>query len=325
MLDEGRGAIVEAREDRRGVRRFEATCPIEPGPREVAAAWTCKDLEHGVLVVEKTEAPASTLDAVLDGADRPGQKVRTRLRPCGRLAEGDEYTAPFLDIRADSLSRTAIDLGIVEEDGLGTVQVDRSDGRGTPASYAEAAVFRDLERAPEVETHVAVGAWALADEDAQRAYYRDVQARVQALPGVATAELVNLLPMVDANLGLAYLAEGHAPGGPGDFTYASYRAVSTDWFPALGIPLVTGRGFEPGDRVGGREVGILNRTMAEHLWPGEDPIGKEIRWDAENPWFTVVGVVEDIRQTGFESAPWSPIRTWRRAASSTRRPSRSWR
>jgi putative ABC transport system permease protein len=145
------------------------------------------------------------------------------------------------------------------------------------------------------------------DDGSRRDYYRRVREQVAALPGVEACETVNLLPMAGGSLGLAYLAEGQPPAAAGDFTFASYRTVSSGYFGAMGVPLVHGRSFEDADRAGGREVGILNRTMAEHLWPGEDPVGKEIRWDAENPWFTVVGVVEDVRQDGLDGAPFDVI------------------
>ncbi len=138
-----------------------------------------------------------------------------------------------------------------------------------------------------------------ADDDARRLYYERALEGIRALPGVESAESVSILPMTLGNMGLAYLAEGQVQE-PGEWTTASYRTVSPGYFESIGIPLLRGRGFSTADRAGGLEAGIINRTMAERLWPGEDPIGKQIAWDAENPWFTVVGVVENVRQNTLD-------------------------
>jgi putative ABC transport system permease protein len=142
------------------------------------------------------------------------------------------------------------------------------------------------------------------DADRQR-YYDQVLDRVRAVPGVSSAEAIDVLPMKPGAIGLVFLAEGHEPTEKA--TFASYRTLSAGYFKQMAIPIVHGRDFTDADRAGAVEVGILNRTMAERLWPAEDPIGKEIRWNVDEPWFTVVGVSADVKQDGLDGTPYSVI------------------
>jgi putative ABC transport system permease protein len=84
-------------------------------------------------------------------------------------------------------------------------------------------------------------------------------------------------------------------------------AVTPTYFSAMGIPLISGRFFDERD-VGGENanrVGIINNTFAERFFPGEDPLGKRYVYGDpgdDNRWITIVGVVGDMRRTGFDAA-----------------------
>jgi putative ABC transport system permease protein len=77
--------------------------------------------------------------------------------------------------------------------------------------------------------------------------------------------------------------------------------VSGGYFDAMGIPLLSGRTFDERDVNTAPPVAIVSAAMARRYWPGESPIGRRLRFDGgENePWFTVVGLVEDVRQLGL--------------------------
>jgi putative ABC transport system permease protein len=78
--------------------------------------------------------------------------------------------------------------------------------------------------------------------------------------------------------------------------------VSPGFFRAAGIPLVSGRGFED---VETRSVAIVNRRLAERAWPGDDAVGRRIKFgraDSDSPWFEIVGVVESARLVGLATA-----------------------
>jgi predicted permease len=79
--------------------------------------------------------------------------------------------------------------------------------------------------------------------------------------------------------------------------------VSADFFRTLGTPLVRGRFFSRGDRPGTPLAAIINDAMARRSWPGHDPVGRRFMLGPRNsdgPWFTVVGVVADMRRQGLE-------------------------
>jgi putative ABC transport system permease protein len=86
-------------------------------------------------------------------------------------------------------------------------------------------------------------------------------------------------------------------------------AISPGCFETLGVHLLKGRLFTDRDR-GGPAVAIINETMARHLWPNEDPIGKQFR-EADrlpkHPWYSVVGVVADMHRQGLERQPIAQI------------------
>jgi predicted permease len=79
--------------------------------------------------------------------------------------------------------------------------------------------------------------------------------------------------------------------------------VIGDYFRAAGIPLLRGRDFTEADRAGAPLVVIVNRTLAERYWPGQDPIGKRMKIGVPEtplPWMTVVGEIADIKQTSAD-------------------------
>jgi len=140
------------------------------------------------------------------------------------------------------------------------------------------------------------------EQTQRREYFRRVTERIATLPGVEAVEGVFPLPMTRTRLAVTYEAEGHPLGADDRPPYGDYNAVTAGYFEALGIPVLEGRGFTDHDRAGSEEVGIVNQSLARRLWPGESAVGKKIRW-ADNPWFTVVGVVGDVRQHGLEAEP----------------------
>lgn len=128
------------------------------------------------------------------------------------------------------------------------------------------------------------------------AFWEQLEARLRTIPGVTSAAGAGTFPLNDLNPFSNYIKiEGRDPRGHGERPRADVRLVTPAYFDTLGQALVAGRVFGPADRAGGDEVVIVNRTMAAHYWPGEDPIGKRISGDGRR-WATVVGVVADARQ-----------------------------
>jgi putative ABC transport system permease protein len=78
--------------------------------------------------------------------------------------------------------------------------------------------------------------------------------------------------------------------------------ISSGYFRALGIPLLSGRGFSEQDGANAAPVVIINETLARRYWPDSDPLGKRLRvGDEKRPWRTVVGVVGDVKQYGLDT------------------------
>ena len=113
--------------------------------------------------------------------------------------------------------------------------------------------------------------------------------QVETLPGVTAAGISTAIPMGTVRVSLLIQVPGHGSGEIG----VHYRAVSADYFKALGIPLRLGRLFTDHDDGSGAAVVIVNEAFARKYWPGQNPIGQEL---GAGSGMTVVGVVADQHQ-----------------------------
>ncbi|HKV10549.1 MAG TPA: ADOP family duplicated permease, partial [Thermoanaerobaculia bacterium] len=138
------------------------------------------------------------------------------------------------------------------------------------------------------------------------AFYRDVAQRVEALPGVERASVVLLRPL-SGPIGWDYdfMVEGQAPDEQKKNPTSNQERVSPGYFRTMGIPLVAGRDFTWSDGAEAPPVVIVNQSMARRFWPGQDPVGKRLRFGRpegrQGPWMTVVGVVGDVRYRELQS------------------------
>jgi len=134
-------------------------------------------------------------------------------------------------------------------------------------------------------------------------FYSRLIERLQALPGVRYAGIARKVPLsagVDASLN--FIIENRPVEASANQPRAKYRAVSADYFLALGIPLVRGRYFDrtDGDKTPG--VVVINETLAGRFWPNENPLGKRIKAGFDDSvWCTVVGIVADVKQAGLDA------------------------
>jgi putative ABC transport system permease protein len=136
------------------------------------------------------------------------------------------------------------------------------------------------------------------EEPQRAAFYSDLIQRVKAYPGVASAAVVNYLPLGGANSSDAYLVEGVPEPAPGQENDGRYRVCTPDYFSTMGISLIKGRGFTDQDKVGASPVVIVNEAFVRKHWPGDEAIGKRIRFygpPERNPWLEIVGVVQDVK------------------------------
>lgn len=136
-------------------------------------------------------------------------------------------------------------------------------------------------------------------------YWDELIATLGSLPGATASGAAIWVPLGTGGTGFIELQGRDEPGAG-----AGYRVTTPGYFAAMGIPLLAGRGFEPGDRMGAEHIALVNRSMAERFWPGRSPIGERVRavsmessGDREAPWRTIVGVVGDVRHWGYEVEP----------------------
>jgi putative ABC transport system permease protein len=140
----------------------------------------------------------------------------------------------------------------------------------------------------------------------QTAFYRRIMDGLTARPELRAVGVGFPGPLRGSNASGTFFIEGRpVPATRAERPFAHLGSVSGGYFAALGIPLLSGRTFGSGDRQDAPPVAIVSTAMARKYWPGENPIGKHLRFDdnTKDPWFTVVGVVGDVRQLGLSHEP----------------------
>ena len=148
---------------------------------------------------------------------------------------------------------------------------------------------------------VFLSAGGYPDAEATSAFTRDLLARLEALPGVEKAAAMTGLPplrQVNAN---DTEFEDYEPGGPGDpaENVDYYQTVHGDYFETMGIDIVAGRAFRPGDEDPGNPVAIVNERLVRTFFPDADPIGRRVQPSGAPFWLTIVGVARDVKQGGL--------------------------
>jgi predicted permease len=129
------------------------------------------------------------------------------------------------------------------------------------------------------------------DEARGRAFFRELEARVAALPGVELTSYAYSVPFGYYNSAEYVEAEGQPVASGQRRPVASYNVVGTTYFQTMKIAIVKGREFNARDDQNGRKVAIVNEHMAGRFWPGQDPIGKRFRMIGPTAdWLEIVGV-----------------------------------
>jgi predicted permease len=145
-----------------------------------------------------------------------------------------------------------------------------------------------------------------------KALYDRMRLEIGAIPGVSEVGLGSVMPLrTTGGFMLEVKAEGRALAAGEAMPRAEYRTASPEYFSAAGIPLLRGRPFTTTDRDSAGRVVILNKTLADQLFPDRDPIGQRIAWTGDvlkfipvsGEWRTVVGVVGDTKDGGLDAPP----------------------
>jgi predicted permease len=139
-----------------------------------------------------------------------------------------------------------------------------------------------------------------ADTALRRAFHEEVVARVGAAPGIESVTPLNVPPFAGATGWDVprFTAEGQTADQVVLNPSLNFEAVYTRYFSTLGVAIVRGRAFTSADREGAPRVAIVSDALAAATWPGQDPLGKRLKFggfDSRNEWLTVVGVAGTTR------------------------------
>jgi putative ABC transport system permease protein len=138
-------------------------------------------------------------------------------------------------------------------------------------------------------------------EPRQRAaFFASLMDELRSAPGVGRASAVSELPLERGGWWRAIGVEGTDTAPLAALPVALHLVVTPGYFQTLGIPLESGRDFDASDGLD-RPAVIVSRSLAERLWPGQDPVGRRLKVDPfhpKEPWRSVVGVVSDVRAQG---------------------------
>jgi len=126
-------------------------------------------------------------------------------------------------------------------------------------------------------------------------FFRTLEERVATVPGVESVGMIYGSPLGRSHTSIGFDVLGRPPQEAGQQDNWLVRVVSPGYFESLRIPLQIGRGFEASDRADAPGVAVISRTAAERIFPDEDPIGQQFRFNDDDPPWTIVGVVGDVR------------------------------
>lgn len=131
------------------------------------------------------------------------------------------------------------------------------------------------------------------------AFYRDFLAAMRAIPGVVSVGGTSRLPLGSTGLTTLIAIEGR--GTPvADWPEVQFRRIVGDYFESMAIPLLRGRSFTEADASPAPPVCLINQRMAAQFFPGEDPIGRQIRNSQSGPPWTIIGVVGDVKHAALD-------------------------
>ena len=211
--------------------------------------------------------------------DAPGA-TGGRRRLQSTLVVGEVTLALVLLVGAGLLVRSFIRLSNVDP-GFDTHDVLAARIRLTPARYPAGAQ--------------------------QTLFFENMLAALQDYPGVQSASLAGTLPLSGNMFMIAFDPRTVRPDYPEPIMVLRLSVISPDYFTTFRIPIRRGRGFTTQDRAGAPPVAVINRATADQLWPGRDPIGRQltIGFGARQPAgpITIVGLIDNLRSASLDARP----------------------
>jgi predicted permease len=139
------------------------------------------------------------------------------------------------------------------------------------------------------------------DNKATLAFFDRVMRKLEGTPGIVAVGVNSGAPLAPAMpMSTTFIVEGRPTSERDAQPSTDVSFVSPDSMQVLGIPLISGRFFTPYDNADSPEVAIISRSLAHHIFPNEDPLGKRISADNGRSWVKIVGVVGDVKYFGLD-------------------------
>lgn len=155
------------------------------------------------------------------------------------------------------------------------------------------------------------------DAQAIARFVRNLEEKVQAVPGVRAAGMISQLPLGGGSSNSSYKIEDQPSLAEGVLPSLNNQFVSPSYFETLGIPILEGTTLPRIDPAQRQDEVVISQSVAERFWPGKSALGKRLTPEEprEGEWYTVVGVVGDVREAGLQDEPTQVVYYgWRRLA-----------
>jgi putative ABC transport system permease protein len=139
------------------------------------------------------------------------------------------------------------------------------------------------------------------------AFLQDLETKARTLPGVTAATVALNLPMTGSDWSSIFIVNDRPVPARSELPSSLFTPVGPDYLKTFEIPLIRGRMLQGSDSAESQPVVVVNQILADHFWPGENPIGKQLKqgWPEDegkrNPWREIVGVVGDSKQLGLDA------------------------
>jgi putative ABC transport system permease protein len=150
---------------------------------------------------------------------------------------------------------------------------------------------------------ISLAPYRYATREKQLAFFADLENKMKGMPGAMSVAVSDSLPpsgRMRSTILAAVEVAGRPPFSEGTGGSVAWRAVTSQYFAALGARIIRGRRFEENDLLPNQNVIILNETLAKELFQDGDPVGQQLRlFREQGPWRTVVGIAEDVKNDGL--------------------------
>lgn len=199
----------------------------------------------------------------------------------------------------DVLVVAEVSLALILLLGAGLLAKSFSRLSGVDAGFQPAGLY---------EMQVSLPGSKYPEESQQAGFFAQLEQRIGEIPGVQAAGAISFLPLTGQRSATGFVIEGRPFPAPGEEYTGDMRAITPGYFNTMGIPLLRGRNIEAGDGAGAPDVAVVSRTLAEHLFPGENPIGRRLIYEWNDTTYAeIVGVVGDVHHENLATAPYMEI------------------